>query len=449
MPETKAIYSRNCWLENSFQEATVFFEGGVITAIEKGYSRLEPGITDAGEYILMPGIIDAHVHVNEPGRTEWEGFDTATQAASAGGITTIIDMPLNASPVTTSAEALDEKRLAAKKHLHVNCGFYGGLVPGSYPQLEELIQSGVLGIKCFMVHSGIDEFPNVTLEEIDEALPLLKKYNLPLLVHAEWITDDSASGLGDSPQSYNGYLASRPRKWENDAINLLIDLCRKHRSHIHIVHVSSSEALDVIARAKEEGIPLTAETCSHYIYFDAENIPDGDTRFKCSPPIREKINNDLLRNACKRGNKPLLDFITTDHSPAPPLLKQIASGNLQKAWGGIAGLQFLLPSAWTALRNQLSLAEFIPLITSAPAEFLNIHSWKGHIKKGYDADLTIWSPGEIFTVAEEHIFHRHKITPYLGEKLFGVVKQTFVNGHTVFNDGKIINKNSGEVILKK
>ena len=277
----------------------------------------------------MPGVIDAHVHINEPGRTEWEGFDTGTQAAAAGGITTIIDMPLNANPVTTTVIAFDEKIVASKSKLHVNVGFYGGLVPGNQNELEGLIQAGVLGIKCFLTHSGIDEFPNVGKKEIDAAMPIIAKYGLPLLVHCELESKQVDNQFSDFPNSYRYYLASRPKQWENDAVELMIKLCRKHNCKTHIVHVSSAEALASIKEAKEEGLLLTAETCPHYIYFSAEDIPDSNCLFKCAPPIREKENNDLLKAALKSG---VLDFIATDHSPAPPDIKELTTGNLQKAW---------------------------------------------------------------------------------------------------------------------
>ena len=439
----RKIYSERCWVENKLQPATISYAEGKISAIS--FSKL-PGATDWGNAVVMPGVIDAHVHINEPGRTDWEGFDTATQAAAAGGITTIIDMPLNASPVTTSAKALIEKLAAAKNKLHVNVGFYGGVVPGNAGEQEELMNAGVLGMKCFLTHSGIDEFPNVTKEHLELAMPLIAKYGLPLLAHCELYEEEIKTDLEIYPGSYQQYLASRPKKWENDAINLMIDLCKKYHCKTHIVHVSSAEALPAIAAAKAAGLPLSAETCSHYIYFNAENIPDANTLFKCAPPIREKANNDLLKNALANG---VLDFITTDHSPAPPAIKEIASGNLQKAWGGIAGLQFLLPSAYTAMKENISLEKFIPLLTEHPAAFLKIENRKGFLKKGYDADMVIWNPEEPFEVKAENILHRHNCSPYCGEQLFGSVQQTIVNGHRVYSKGAIVDEHTkyGKVLL--
>jgi allantoinase len=439
------IYSKRCWTGNRLQPATVWVEEGRITKIETGMLR-SGNATDVGDKILMPGAIDAHVHVNEPGRTEWEGFDTATRAAAAGGVTTIVDMPLNASPVTTTAKALEEKRASAVGKLHVNCGFYGGLVPGNLHELEDLIKGGVLGVKAFLTHSGIDEFPQVGEMELDAAMPLLAKYDLPLLAHCEWSDDLHKKELSSHPASYRAFLDSRPKEWENKAVQLMIDLCRKHRCKTHIVHVSSADALQLIRKAKEEGMPLTAETCPHYIYFHAEAIPDGNTLFKCAPPIRDKENNERLKKALNDGT---LDFIASDHSPAPPSMKEIQSGNLQKAWGGIAGLQFLLSAAWTALMDQMNIEKFIPLVTGHPARFLNIHHKKGFIEEGADADLVVWDPEQSFAVKEDAILHKHKISPYVSRVLFGKIHRTYVNGELVFSEGRNIQEGRGKEILKE
>ena len=437
---THKIYSDRCWLVGKLQPATISFENGIISAIH--HEKLKDA-EDLGDNILMPGIIDAHVHINEPGRTDWEGFETATQAAAAGGITTIVDMPLNASPVTTTLKAFNEKLEASKNKLNVNIGFYGGLIPGNVSELESLINAGVLGIKCFLTHSGIDEFPNVTEKDLDEAMPIIAKHGIPLLVHCE-LDGDSINELEKYPTSYAAFLASRPKYWENDAIALMIKLCRKHNCPVHIVHVSSAEALTQIEAAKKEGLPITAETCAHYIYFNAENIPDGKCIYKCAPPIREKENNQQLKEALQNG---VLDFITTDHSPAPPSIKEIETGNLCKAWGGIAGLQFLLPASWTALKENMPLEKFIPLLTEHPAKFIGAAKRKGKMAVGFDADLVIWDPKAERNVVATDILFRHKISPYIGEMLFGAVQQTIVNGITVYQNNMIINKNAGQWLL--
>jgi len=343
-------------------------------------------------------------------------------------------MPLNASPVTTTLAAFNKKREAAAGKLHVNVGFYGGLVPGNQDHLEELIGAGVLGMKCFLTHSGIDEFPNVGEAELEAAMPLLAKHRIPLLAHCE-LKGACETNLDKYPTRYSEYLASRPRAWENEAVELMIRLCRKYDCPTHIVHVSSADALPLIQKAKADGLPLTAETCAHYLYFNAEDIPDADCLYKCAPPIREKANNDQLRNALKSG---ILDFITTDHSPAPPAIKELESGNLQKAWGGIAGLQFLLPASWTALKEQLSLEAFIPLLTEHPARFIKADNAKGKLAPGYDADICIWNPEQDFIVKTEDILHKHKCSPYTGQRLFGTTIETIVNGVTVFEKGTIV-----------
>lgn len=438
----RKIYSHQCWVNQKLQPATIIFSNQIIKQII--FDKINDA-EDFGNHIIMPGVVDVHVHVNEPGRTEWEGFDTATKAAAAGGTTTIVDMPLNASPVTTTVSAFQQKLQSSENKLNVNCGFYAGLIPSNVNDLEELLQSGVIGIKCFLTHSGIDEFPNVTRDDLEIAMPTIAKFNLPLLVHCEMYTDEVDCDFENHPTSYQHYLASRPKHWENDAIKMMIDLCRKHQCKIHIVHVSSADALEMIESARKEGLPITAETCTQYLYFNADNIPDAKTIYKCAPPIREKVNNDQLRQALLNGT---LDFISTDHSPAPASLKEIETGDLKKAWGGIAGIQFLLSGSWTALKEMMSLEEFIPLVTSRPAKFLNIAN-KGKIEIGADADFVIWNPNESKLVKEEDIYFKHKISPYIGESLYGIVLETIVNGETVFQNNQIKQKNKGTWLLRK
>ncbi|PWA03912.1 allantoinase AllB [Flavobacterium psychrotolerans] len=440
--QERKIYSNRVWVDNKLQRATVCFNNGSITAIHYEKQNDAENMADA---ILMPGVIDVHVHVNEPGRTEWEGFETATQAAAAGGTTTIIDMPLNASPVTTTLANFKEKLEASKGKLNVNAGFYAGLVPGNSSHLEAMFQAGVVGVKCFLTHSGLDEFPNVTEADLEEAMPIIAKFNVPLLAHCELYDSEVAGDFDENPTSYQHYLASRPKQWENDAVDLMIRMCRKHKCQVHIVHVASAEALSKIESAKNEGLPITAETCTQYIYFNAEDIPDANTIYKCAPPIREKANNEQLKQAFLTG---VLDFITTDHSPAPPNIKEIDTGNLKKAWGGIAGIQFLLNGSWTALKNTMTLEQFIPLVTSKPAHFIKAAS-KGTIEVGKDADFVIWNPKESQMITEEAIFFKHKISPYINQNLSGVILETIVNGETVYKNQSIKNKNKGQWLLQK
>jgi allantoinase len=451
MSSVFAIHARRTWLGDRHQPATVFIENGKIHSVEKGKPEsIACPLEDLGDAVLMPGLTDAHVHINEPGRTNWEGFDTATRAAAAGGITSLVEMPLNASPVTTSPESFQKKVYATQGKLHVNCGFWGGIVPENSGQLEPLLESGVLGIKAFLTHSGIDEFPNVTEADLRRGMAAIARSGLPLLAHCELPIPNSTSSAvrtegSTDPCKYQTWLRSRPKSWENAAIELMINLCREFGCRTHIVHLSSAESLLAIIAAKKEGLPLTVETCPHYLFFNAENIPDADTRFKCAPPIREMANNEQLWAALGEG---VIDFIATDHSPAPPAIKELESGNLMKAWGGIAGLQFLLPVTWTAAKRRgFTLKNLVHWLVETPAAFAGFGDRKGKIAPGYDADLVVWHPEKNFTVEEEMIQFRHKITPYMGLELQGVVERTYVRGVMVFEKGKMQELNQGQVIL--
>ncbi len=442
MADELSIYSSRCWINHTLTPATITFIQGKIIAVDM--IKL-PAAIDFGNDVIMPGVIDAHVHVNEPGRTAWEGFNTATMAAAAGGITTIVDMPLNASPVTTTVNAFQAKLKSSEGQLHVNCGFYGGLIPGHKNELQLLLKEGILGVKCFLVHSGIDEFPNVSYKDICDAMPLIAEAGVPLLAHCE-LDDVKSTTAFDNCHDYHQYLASRPKQWENEAVDMMIGIAEKFDAAIHIVHVSSAETLPHIHSAKSKRLKLTAETCPQYIYFSAEEIPDNNTLYKCAPPIREKENNDQLKKALKEN---VLDFIASDHSPAPPEIKLLKTGDLKNAWGGIAGLQFLLPASWTALKEIMRVEEFIPLLTEHPATFLNVHHRKGKIETGMDADFTIWSPEEKFVVAENDILHRHTQSPYVGKNMFGKIHSTIVNGKIVYQNKKIIQKNAGKWLLRQ
>jgi len=443
-----ALYSNRVILPEGEFPATIFIDDERISGVQKGLVE-QNGYTleNFGNDVIMPGIIDSHVHINEPGRTEWEGFDSGTKSAVAGGITTLIDMPLNSSPVTTSVEDFQLKLEAARSQIYANCGFWGGFVPDSLENLEQLSRGGVLGIKIFLCHSGIDDFPNVTENDLRNALPILHKNGMSLLVHCELITEHKDEDLiNESPLSYNAYLNSRPRIWEDEAIALIIMLCGEYNVPCHIVHLSSSDSLSQIREAKERGLQLTVETCPHYLVFNAEDISDGSTEYKCAPPIREKKNNDQLWKALKEG---LIDFIVTDHSPAPPELKELDSGNFGKAWGGIAGLQFSLPAVWTrAYKEGFSVKEISDLMSFNVAKFLKIDGERGRIAKGFFADLVVWSPEESFVVNELNIYHKHKVTPYLNNRLKGVVKKTYVSGFSVFDNGKFDERKKGKIILK-
>lgn len=445
----QALYSRRVLLDDKLVDATIVIQGDQIETIQRGkISSTNFPIEDFGDWVIMPGLLDSHVHINEPGRTDWEGFDTATKAAAAGGVTTLIEMPLNADPVTTTRAAFDKKLSATEGKLHVHCGFWGGIIPGNLTDLDELIGSGVFGIKAFLTHSGIDEFPNVTEADLRKGLPVLKKHNVPLLVHAELDTPhDDQKLLEANPRSYQAYLASRPKSWEDKAIRLMIDLCDEFSTPVHIVHLSSSNCIDTLFEAQKKGIPITVETCQHYLFFNSEEIPDGQTQYKCAPPIRERENNDLLWAALKEG---LFNVVVSDHSPAVPEIKELESGNLKKAWGGIAGLQFGLPAFWTkAIAYGLTLPQVVRLMSYNVAEFLHLENRKGKLLPGYDADLVVWNPEESFTVTKDRIEFKHKITPYEGYTLNGVVKKTYVGGQLVYDDGKFRTLSAGNILKRK
>lgn len=444
-----ALHSTKMLIGSAFIDATLFIKDGVIINIVEGnIASNDFPIEDVGDLVVMPGLIDSHVHINEPGRTEWEGFETMTKAAIAGGITTLVDMPLNSSPVTITAKTFNDKIEASKGKLYCNCGFWGGIVPANADKLEELINAGVLGIKAFLTHSGIDEFPNVTWEDLRKGLATMAKHNIPLLAHAE--IDEHHEGIThfeNNPSDYMAYLNSRPKAWEDKAVEMMIALCEEFKSPIHIVHLSSADSLKQIKDARDKALPLTVETCPQYLYFCAEEIPDGNTLFKCAPPIREKENNEKLWEAIKTG---LIDFVVTDHSPATPDLKKIDSGNLKEAWGGIASIQFSLPVVWTAgQKRNLELNKLASLMSANVAKFIGFGNTKGQLKIGYDADIVVWNPEENFTVKSNDIHYRHKISPYVGEKLKGVVKQTYIGGKKVFENGNFLSLPQGKVLYRK
>lgn len=444
----KAIKSKRIVTPSAIVDGYLIYEEGKIVSIQTQIDDSSMEVDDIGNQVLMPGIIDCHVHINEPGRAEWEGFETATKAAAAGGITTLIEMPLNASPVTTTVENFELKIQATAQKLYVNCGFWGGVVPSNLQALDALLRAGTFGLKAFLTHSGIDEFPNTNEAELRSALQVLKQHQKPLLVHCELTSAHEDESLFEQDRkSYSAYLKSRPKKWENDAVELMIRLCRETGAQVHIVHVSSDEALAMIAAAKAEGLPLSAETCPHYLYFDAESIPDGNTVYKCAPPIREKQNNQHLWQALRSG---ILDFVVTDHSPATPSLKEIESGDLKKAWGGISSLQFLLPAFYTkATSHHIDLMTTSKLLSENTSKLIGLDHCKGKLAAGYDADMVVWDPEEKFVVTSEMIYHRHQVTPYLHEELSGVVKRSYLAGEIIYQEGKVLAEAKGKVLYRK
>lgn len=439
-----AIISNRTITQAGIKKAVVLIRNGKIAEVVDKLPEGNFPVTDVGDNVLMPGIVDPHVHINEPGREDWEGFDTATKAAIAGGITSLVEMPLNASPVTTTAKAYEEKINATKGKLHTNCGFWGGIIPGNEKDIEPLIEKGVLGFKAFLTHSGIDEFPNMVEEDLRKVMPIIAKHGLPLLVHCELEhTSNTLRQAFDDKRSYQNYLLSRPKKWEDDAIALMIRLCEEYKCRTHIVHLSSADSIDQIVKAKQKGLPLTVETCQHYLYFNAEEIKDGQTEFKCAPPIREKANNEKLWQALKDG---IIDFVATDHSPAPPEMKELLSGDFMKAWGGVSTVQFALPVLWTAAKKQGCDLNAIAKWLCEKSALLPQLMTKGKIAKGYDADFVVWNPEKKMMVTEKIIQHKHKLTPYLNEELFGVVEQTWLSGEKVFGEGKFLHLNKGKIL---
>jgi allantoinase len=411
--------------------AVVLVDGGVIAGV---VPAAPPGVevVDVGRLVVSPGLVDCHVHMNEPGRTEWEGFETGTRAAAAGGVTTVVDMPLNSTPVTTTRDALDAKLASAAGRCFVDVGFWGGVVPGNAGDLPALAEGGVLGCKAFLVHSGIDDFPNATARDLAEAMPVLRDHGLPLLAHAELDLGASVTDVIEtSPRAYRGYLRSRPPAWEDEAIKLLVGLCRETRCAVHVVHLSSASSLDTLRQAKDEGLPITVETCPHYLCLDAESIPDGATLFKCAPPIRERANREALWKGLFDG---VIDFVISDHSPCAPALKLPDTGDFVHAWGGIASLQLGLPNVWTAARRRgASLTQIAEWMSARPAAFAGLGHRKGRIAAGLDADLVVWDPDAAFAPASEDLFFRHKVSPYLGAALTGRVRQTILRGVPVFD----------------
>jgi len=424
------IRGRNVVLPDAIAPASIHIADGLI--INVGPYDGPTGDCDvidvASPAVVMPGLVDTHVHVNEPGRTEWEGFYTATRAAAAGGTTTLIDMPLNSIPATTTVAAFRTKLKAAEDKCHVDVGFWGGVVPGNTNQLEGLFGAGVVGFKCFLVPSGVDEFPHVTEQDLRLAMPELTRLGALLIVHAE-LPHESDEVNGKDPTLYDTFLSSRPCADENKAIKLMIRLSREFGTRVHIVHLSSASSLDVVRGAKARGLPITVETCPHYLTFAAEEISDGATEYKCAPPIRSVAEREALWSALIAGE---IDLVASDHSPCPPILKEPDS-DFFGAWGGIASLQISLPAIWTGARARGIQPERIAeWMSVAPARLAGIANRKGAIEQGYDADITIWNPEASFILDPENLEHKHQVTPYARRELYGSVVATYVGGRRVF-----------------
>jgi allantoinase len=450
-----ALRSRRVITPQGEQDAAVLIDAEHIAAI-KPPSELSANlpVEDLGSLALLPGLIDVHTHINEPGRTDWEGFATATRAAAAGGFTTLIDMPLNCLPETTNVAALELKREAAASggpegasQCLVDYAFWGGCVDGNQPDLEPLALAGVVGFKSFLIYPGCDGFTAIDRVHLERAVPHIARTGLPLLVHAELEPSISAAvshlnSTGADWRNYSTYLASRPDEAELEAIELLLNLCREHRFRLHIVHLSTAKALPLIAAAKREGLPITVESCPHFLHLTAEAIPanpNGPTLCKCAPAIRSAANREQLWQALRDG---LIDLIATDHSPCPPHMKRLeddkngntAAGRFDLAWGGIPSLSTALSVLWTeCTRRELTLSQLAHWTSVAPSRLAGLSAHIGSIEPGKHADLVAFDPDAIFTLTPEMLHYRHKISPYLGETLRGLVRSTWLRGQRVFS----------------
>jgi allantoinase len=443
--ELRAFLSRRIVTPQGIRQGALLVNGERIEAVAAlGDVPADAIREDFGELALLPGLVDSHVHINEPGRTEWEGFRTATRAAAAGGYTMLVDMPLNCIPATTNVSALEAKRRAAQAQCLVDWGAWGGVVQNNHQDIEPLARAGVLGFKCFLVHPGIEEFTMVGESELRSALPHVARTGLPLLVHAELPgpIDEATERLhGADWTGYATYLQSRPDEAELAAIRTMLALCREYGFRLHIVHLATSSALEILRAAGAEGLPVSVETCPHYLHLEAETIPDRATPYKCAPPIRSHPNRERLWSGLRDGT---IDIVVTDHSPCPPGLKGVSTGNFRDAWGGIASLSMALPVMWTEAQGRgFALTDIAQWMAAKPATLAGCDSRKGRFAAGFDADFIVFDPEAEFTVTEDRLHHRHKISPYLGETLRGLVKRTYLRGNLVFGDGEFPGEPTG------
>ena len=447
----KAFLSRRVVTPDGIKPAAVLVQDGrILDVVLSDQLPAQISVKDFGEAVLLPGLVDSHVHINEPGRTEWEGFRTATRAAAAGGYTLLVDMPLNCLPATTTLAALEAKRAAASGQCYVDWMAWGGVVSDNQEHIEGLAAAGVPGFKCFLIHPGIDGFTMVNERELRAALRHLARTGLPLLVHAELPgpVDAATRRLAGADWSkYTTYLQSRPDEAELSAIQLMISLCREYHFRLHIVHLATSQALDMLRAAKSEGLPVSVETCPHYLHFSSDKIPDGQTLFKCAPPVRSQENREKLWQGLQEG---VIDLVATDHSPCPPEMKRIDERNFRSAWGGISSLSLALPVMWSEASGRgFTLMDIARWMAEGPARLAGSEPQKGRIAKNFDADFVVFEPEAEFTATEDRLFYRHRVSPYLGEKLCGVVKATYLRGECVFADGKFPGEPGGRELRRQ
>jgi allantoinase len=442
----RTFLSRRVVTPDGVRPAAIRVEGGHIEEVVP--RRLPPSnaeVLDFGDKVILPGLVDSHVHINDPGRADWEGFETATKAAAAGGYTLLVDMPLNCLPATSDVDALEAKRRAAQGRCWVDWLAWGGVVENNAHWIEPLAEAGVVGFKCFLVHPGIDGFTMVNEQQLRAALPHVARTGLPLLVHAELphpIDKATESLAGQDWSFYETYLKSRPEEAELAAIRMLLSLCREFKFRLHIVHLSAASALSLLCAARKEGLPISVETCPHYLHLSAEKIPNGATLYKCAPPIRSAGNREKLWQGLCDGE---IDLVATDHSPCPPEMKRSSEGSFAESWGGIASLSLALPIMHTEARERgLSLCDIARWMAEAPARLAGCEKRKGRIAAGYDADLVIFDPERKFRVTENRMHYRHPVSPYLGEMLHGTVEATYLRGNLVFKDGEFAGKPLGQ-----
>lgn len=434
----EAFCSERIVTPQGIRAGALLVEGETIRAVvARAEIPSDAVITDFGQSAILPGLVDSHVHINEPGRTEWEGFSTGTRAAAAGGYTLIVDMPLNCLPPTTTVEALEAKRACAQKYSLVDWALWGGVVSDNQQHIASLAAAGVSGFKCFLVDPGIDGFTMVSEQRLRAALPHVAKSGLPLLVHAELPEPIEAASreLAHADwRRYDTYLRSRPDDAELAAIRLLLSLCREFHFRLHIVHLSTHKALDALRCARSDGLPVTVETCPHYLYFTAQQIADGATPCKCAPPIRDEANREQLWQALREG---AIDLVVTDHSPCPPQMKRLEEGNFRTAWGGISSISVALPVVWTeARRRGFTLCDIAKWMAERPAQLAGCGDHKGKIAKSFAADFIVFAPETDFALTESRLHHRHSISPYLGHRFTGVVQQTYLRGSCIFKNGE-------------
>lgn len=462
----QAITSNRVMVNNKLVPAVVVYSTAtgkiveVITDMAEKDAKLKvhnvTNVRDVGSLVVMPGLVDAHVHLNEPGRTEWEGFETGTKAAAAGGVTTVIDMPLNAIPPTTTVENLNIKTSAAKGQCWVDVGFWGGVVPGNVQDLVPLINNGVRGFKCFMIHSGVDEFPAVDKDDLVKTFKQLNGEPTVMMFHAEQAPHEDHSHEEEEQgeqdiEAYSTFLKSRPDSYEVDAIKTIIELAPNAPNlDLHIVHLASAQALPLVKKARSEGTRLTAETCFHYLTFHAEAIPNKATMYKCCPPIRDEANKKELWNALRSND---IQTVVSDHSPCTPHLKHLEVGDFVSAWGGVSSVGLGLPVIWTETRKyypNLSLGDIVKWMAQNTAAQVGLEHKKGSIEVGKDADFCIFDPDTTWTFDQSKMHFKNKVSPYHEKSITGKVKETILGGHTVFTDEEgPIKESRGKLLLEK